>query len=61
MKSLLQSNPYLADPQTREEWLWQNARESSMFEGARGLPHHPPVVARKRRLKAAAKKAAKGS
>lgn len=36
-KPLIETNPYLRDPKKREEMLERNARESSAFEGARGL------------------------
>ncbi len=61
MKSLLQSNPYLADPKLRKAILYDNARQSSIFEGARGIPAQRPERSRKRRSKAATKKAVKGS
>jgi len=61
MKSLLESNPYLADPEYREAMLRDNARQSSIFEGARGLPVQPARRSRKRRSKASTKKAVKGS
>ena len=61
MKSLLQSNRYLANRRTREAWLRQSALESSIFEGARGLSTHSRGIRRNRRSIAAAKKAAKGS
>ena len=61
MKSLLQSNPYLADPKLRKAILYDNARQSSIFEGARGIPAQPCECSRKRRSKASTKKAVKGS
>jgi hypothetical protein len=61
MKSLLESNPYLADPERRKAILYDNARQSSIFEGARGIPAQPGGRLRKRRSKASTKKAAKGS
>jgi len=60
MKSLLKSNPYLADPQDREAMLRQNAMQSSIFEGARGLPSQPLSPSRSRRSRASKKKAVKG-
>lgn len=59
MKSLLQSNPYMVNRRLREAWLRQNALESSIFEGARGLSVHPPRS--KRRVKVASKKSASKS
>ena len=37
MASLLETNPYLRDPETRRLMLERNALDSSAFEGARGL------------------------
>lgn len=37
-KPLTETNPYLRDPETVRRRLAENARQSSMFEGARGLP-----------------------
>jgi hypothetical protein len=61
MKSLLESNPYLADPELRKKTLYDNARQSSIFEGARGIPAQPLGRLRKRRSRASTKKPAKGS
>lgn len=38
MASLIDTNPYLRDPEERARMLEENARQSSVFEGARGLP-----------------------
>jgi hypothetical protein len=38
MKSLAQSNRYLRDPDAFEMIVVERARDSSIFEGARGLP-----------------------
>ncbi len=62
MKPLSETNPYLRDAQARKRMLEENARQSSIFEGARGLPKpdsQPPL--RKRRSTAAAKKPVSGS
>jgi hypothetical protein len=61
MKSLLKSNPYLRDPARRKAMLRHNARQSSIFEGARGIPAQPPERPRKRRSKPSTKKAVKRS
>ncbi len=61
MKSLLESNPYLADPVRRKAMLRHNARQSSVFEGAQGIPAQPAEGPRKRRSKASTKKAVKRS
>ncbi len=61
MKSLLQSNPYLADPARRKAMLYENARQSSIFEGARGIPAQSSRRSRKRRSKASTKKTIRGS
>lgn len=39
MASLIDTNPYLRDPEERARMLEENARQSSIFEGARGIPH----------------------
>jgi len=57
MRTLVETNPYLRDPKTRRAWLEENARESSVFEGARGLAGGQVLRAsRKRRSMAARKK-----
>lgn len=61
MPSLVESNPYLRDAQARREMLELNARQSSMFEGARNLQVLKHQT-RKRRIRpsiASAKKSAK--
>lgn len=58
MKSLIQSNRYLADPANRKAMVRDNARQSSVFEGAHGLSAQP---LRRRRSRASTKKAVKGS
>lgn len=56
MPSLIETNPYLRDPETRRQMLEENAYQSSVFEGAQGLtPVQSPNV-RKRRSTAARKK-----
>ena len=58
MRPLTETNPYLRDPETRRRMLEQNVRESSIFEGARGLPFgKPQKSSRKRRSNASRKKA----
>ncbi len=37
MASLIETNPYLRDPETRQQMLEENAYQSSVFEGAQGL------------------------
>ncbi len=59
MKSLLKSNPYLADPKNRKAMLRDNARQSSIFEGARGLPAQALGPLRSRRSRASKKKTVK--
>lgn len=57
MASLIETNPYLRDPETRQRMLEENAYQSSVFEGAQGLTppvQSPPV--RKRRSTAVRKK-----
>jgi ribosomal protein S3 len=60
MKSLLESNPYLADPEYRRAMLRNNARQSSIFEGARGISAQLSRRLRSRRSRASIKKAVKG-
>ena len=61
MVTLLQSNVYLQDALTRERMLQSNARQSSIFEGAR-LPQFPRQGTSARRASMAlAKKSAKAS
>jgi hypothetical protein len=61
MKSLLKSNPYLADPASRRAMVRHNARQSSLFEGARGISAQPRRISRKHRSRASTKKAVKAS
>lgn len=62
MKSLAETNPYVRDPETRRRLIARNARQSSVFEGARGLPAaDQPVRARKPRASASAKKSVSGA
>jgi hypothetical protein len=51
----------LADPELRKTILYDNARQSSIFEGARGIPAQPRGRSRKRCSKASTKKVVKGS
>ena len=37
MKPLSETNPYIRDPEDATPLLERNARQSSVFEGARGL------------------------
>jgi hypothetical protein len=60
MPSLAETNPWLQDPEMRR-WLNESsAHESSVFEGATGLPQpsYPGDSASKRRRIALEKKAA---
>ena len=59
MSALIATNPYLRNARRRRRWLAENARESSAFEGAKGLPK--PQKASSRRSMASRKKAAKSS
>lgn len=59
MPSLLETNSYLRDPETRRLMLERNALDSSAFEGARGLK--PRDTQPKPRRTASAKKPAKSS
>ena len=59
MPSLAETNPYLRDPEKRRLMLADNAWQSSVFEGARGLPRpdqgQPKASRRSRRRTAATK------
>ena len=58
-KTLIHTNPHLADEQRRMEIHRRQARESSLFEGARGLPKDQPPESQTSRApasKASAKK-----
>ncbi len=59
MASLLETNPYLRDPETRRRMLERNALDSSAFEGARGLKPRelqtPPPLRETARKKKAVK------
>lgn len=53
MASLLETNPYLRDPEIRRLMLERNAYESSIASGARGLTAPASsAVPRKRRVMA---------
>jgi hypothetical protein len=62
MASLAEKNPYLRDPVERRKMVEEDARQSSIFEGARGLK---PVPAQPEpdslRSMASRKKSAKAS
>jgi len=60
MKPLSQTNPYLLNPTLRKEMLDRHVYESSVFEGAQGLPKPAASTRRKVRTKAVTKKSAKG-
>jgi hypothetical protein len=61
MVTLNQSNPYLRDPVKRLEMLQANARQSSIFEGARLPPFARQVPSARRASMALVKKSAKAS
>jgi hypothetical protein len=63
MASLAETNPYIRDPETRRRLIEENARASSVFEGARGLPASPKLQPerRRRRSTASRKNSAKGA
>ena len=60
MKPLIETNPYLRDPEERRRLLEENAYTSSVVEGARGLPR-PHTLGRSRRARASKKNPAKAS
>lgn len=52
MAPLLETNPYLRDPETRRRMLERNALDSSAFEGAKELKPRdtqPPATVRKKK------------
>ena len=64
MLALVETNLYLRNRKTRRRWLEQNARESSIFEGARGLAQkarRSARISRKRRSIASRKKSVSAS
>jgi hypothetical protein len=62
MASLAETNPYLRDPEMRRRMLEEDALDSSVFEGARGLkPLAPLKETYKRRCIASKKKPARES
>ncbi len=61
MVTLLQSNVYLKNARVRKSMLQENARNSSIFEGARLAPFSRQRTSAKRASIAAAKKDASGS
>ena len=61
MVTLLQSNVYLQNVRMRESMLRENARNSSIFEGARLPPSSRQRPSAKRASMAAVKKDASGS
>ncbi len=62
MASLAETNPYLRDPEQRRRVLEEDARQSSIFEGARGLkPPASQPEPDKRRSTASRKKSVKAA
>jgi hypothetical protein len=64
VSSLAESNPHLRDPERLAEIIAHSAWESSVFEGARGLPRPKRPSRRRQRPRrsiASTKKAASGS
>ncbi len=60
MRPLSETNPYLRDPEERRRLLEENAYQSSVFEGAQGLPRpETPPSSRARRSKVSTKKSVK--
>lgn len=59
MSPLIKTNRYLRDPQTRRRMIAENVYDSSVFEGAIGLPK-PQSSASRRRKMASSKKRANG-
>lgn len=65
MPSLIETNPYLRDPTRRRQMIAENVYDSSVFEGAIGLPkpprRKPRQPALRRRRIADSKKRASGT
>lgn len=55
-RPLIETNPYLRDPEKRMAMLERNAYESCRFEGARGLKRVSTSTAKPTQRKAAKKK-----
>lgn len=61
-KSLIEANPYLKDPELRRRMIIEGAWESSIAEGAEGLPCPQDCEVRvEPSIKAASKKSVKSS
>jgi hypothetical protein len=61
MAALAKTNPYIRDPKVLLQTVVEGARQSSILEGARGLPGTKATCAYLRRnSKAKAKKSSKG-
>ena len=58
MALLIHSNQYLRDPVLRKRMLEDSVRQSSIFEGARGLKKPAQRTSSKRRVTASTKKSA---
>jgi hypothetical protein len=56
MASLAETNPYIRDPETRRRLLEENALDSSVFEGARGLTSSQPQPKNRKRRSIASRK-----
>ena len=59
MLALVHTNRYLRNPQTRRRMIAENVYDSSIFEGAVGLPKPQSSGSRRRRM-ASSKKRANG-
>ena len=62
MPSLIETNPYLRDPKRRAQMIAQDVYDSSVFEGATGLPKPQSVKLRtssppRRKMRSAKKRA----
>jgi hypothetical protein len=62
MEPLIETNPHLRDPEVRRRLIEEDAYESSVFEGAQGLPEPVSRPAEPlRRVNASSKKPARSS
>jgi hypothetical protein len=50
MSPLIKTNRYLRDPQIRRRMIAENVYDSSVFEGAIGLPKPQPSNSRRRKM-----------
>lgn len=57
MLPLIKTNRYLRNPQTRRRMITENVYDSSVFEGAIGLPKPQPFGSHRRKVASSKKRA----